>query len=329
MRPPSPDPRRLRPGFVARRALGLPTTTRAEYRPELGPDEMRELAARVRPAFEGAPRAAFILAPTPRSGTNLIEQLLVAHPAVAASPLGLKEAAVLAQAGRLSGFAEALARRHPSAASIRAEEWLGLALAGALHRVAAETPRARLVVFKDPDLRGAWRLPAVLPGAAPLIVLRDGRRTLDSHLRSWPSRGLGRWLGRGFADRCLEWALGAEAALDLAAQAPQAMTLRFETAARDPAGTARRLWAALGLPADEAAARRTAEIPVLGSSTHSKEAGRVDWRPRARTSDFDPAGREVVWSERRERIFLRLAGQAQARVDLEAPLKAPPAAEAA
>ncbi len=329
MLPFPPDPRWREPGFLARRALRLPTVSAAAHAARLTPERLAEIGARVAQASAGAPRATFILAPTPRSGTNLVEQLLAAHPATAASPLGLREAAVLAEGGRLAAFAGALARRHPSGASICAEEWLGLALAGALHRTGREAPHARLVVFKDPDLRGAWRLPAVLPGAVPVIVLRDGPRTLDSHVRSWPSRGFGRWLGRSFADRCLEWALGAEAALDLAARADGAVVVRFEAAARDPAGTARRLWAALGLPPDEAAARRAAEIPVLGSSTHSKGAEGVDWLPRARSADFDPAGREVVWSRRMEGAFARIAGPAQARMDREAPVAPPPAVEAA
>jgi hypothetical protein len=59
----------------------------------------------------------------------------------------------------------------------------------------------------------------------------------------------------------------------------------------------------------------------LGSSTHSRDAGAVDWRPRPPRPDFDPANRPLDWPVRRERIFRRIAGAAQARLDREAPLR--------
>jgi protein-tyrosine sulfotransferase len=330
VKPRSPDARWRDPRFVLRRVLRLPAQEPGDFAPPEDPARLDRIAARAAAARRGARlRCAFLLGPMPRSGTNFVEALIAAHPAVAASPLGLREAAVLAEAPRLAPFARALARRHVSAAGVEPEEWLAYALAGALARVEAERPGARLALFKDPRARGLPRLRAILPDAVPVIVLRDGRRTLDSHLRTWPARGLGRWLGRSFADRCAEWALGAQAALDLAAADPRAVVVRHEAAAADPRGTAARLWSALGLPPALQALEGVAGLPVMGSSTHSRGADGVDWRPRAAAPDFDPAGRPLDWPARRERAFRRIAGETQARLDREASLDAPAGAAAA
>lgn len=313
MRPPSPDARWEAPGFWLRRLAGLPDRAEA---PQPAPEALDRAAARVARARRGSRlRCAFLLAPLPRSGTNFAEALIAAHPATATSPLGLREAAFLAEAPRLAPFAAALARRHESAAAIGAEEWLGYALAGALARTADERPEARLALFKDPRARGLERLRAALPDAVPVIVLRDGRRTLDSHLRTWPPR----LLGRSWADRCAEWARGVQAALDLARRDRRAIVVRYEAAAADPPAAAAGLWRGLGLP--PAPAEGLGELPVLGSSIHSRGTEGVDWRPRARPADFDPAGRRVDWPAWRERVFLAVAGEAQARLDREAPAK--------
>ncbi|MGM0584521.1 MAG: sulfotransferase [Pseudomonadota bacterium] len=329
MTPRSPDARWASPGFVLRRLLRRPAQEPAAFAPALDPGRLARARAHAAAARQGARlRCAFLLGPMPRSGTNFVEGLVAAHPQVAASPLGLREAAVLAEAPRLAPFAAALARRHPSAA-LEPEAWLGYALAGVLARLEAERPEAALALFKDPHARGLARLPAILPDAIPIVVLRDGRRTLDSHLRTWPPRGAARWLGRSFADRCAEWALANQAALDFAAAEPRAVVVRYEAAAADPQGAAARLAAALGLPPSAAQGEAVARLPVLGSSTHSRTAQGVDWAPRPAAPDFDPAARPLDWPAARERVFRRIAGEAQARLDREAPVRSPHAPRAA
>ena len=319
---PSPDARWASPGFVLRRLAGRPTVRAEDYAPAPDPERLAGIGARVaRARGPGAPAVALLVAPTPRSGTNLVEALIAAHPRAATAPGGMREVPALVEAPRLAGFASAMGRRHPSA-GLDPEEWLGLALAGLLARAAAERPEAGLILLKDPHVRRLDLRRAVLPGARLVVVLRDGRRTVDSAVRSWraPGGALGRLVGRSFADHCRDWALATAAALEAARGDPSAVVVRFEDAARDPAGTARRLWKALGLgPAPAEALARAAAAPVLGSSTHSREGGAVDWAPRARSADFDPAGRALDWPARWERIFAREAGAAQARLEAEAP----------
>ncbi|MFO7854402.1 MAG: sulfotransferase [Paracoccaceae bacterium] len=322
---PSSDSRWASPGFVLARFLRLPTADPRWYRASLDARGLAQVARGAAAARRGASsrpptQCAVLVGPTPRSGTNFVEALIAAHPLVAAAPLGLRELPVLPEAHRLNGFAQALASRHPSNAALGPADWLALALAGLLQRAAAEAPGAEIVLLKDPHTRRLDLLRAVLPDATPVIVLRDGMRTIDSAVATWPARGLSRWLGRSFADHCRDWALATEAALDFARNVPEALVLRYEDAASAPSAMAVRLWTALGLEVDAEAERAAAVLPILGSSTHSRGSAGVDWTPRERPEGFDPAARHVRWSARRRRIFLREAGAVQARLDRERPV---------
>jgi len=321
----SPDSRWASPGFFLARVLGRPTVDPRWYRASIDAHAIAEVARGAAAARRGASsrpptRCAILLGPTPRSGTNFVEALIAAHPLVAAAPLGLRELPVLSEAHRLKDFSQALAVRHASNAILGPADWLALALAGLLQRATAETPGAEIVLLKDPHTRRLDLLRAVLPDATPVVVLRDGTRTIDSAVATWPARGLSRWLGRSFADHCRDWALATEAALDFARNVPEALVLRYEDAAAAPSAMAVRLWIALGLEVDAEAERAAAVVPVLGSSTHSRGSTGVDWTPRERPEGFDPAARQVRWSERRRRIFLREAGAVQARLDEEHPV---------
>lgn len=322
MRRLSPDEAWADPRFALRRLLRRVTIDPRRFGPALPPGAAAALARRVRPAQEAAltaggrdapARCILLLAPTPRSGTNFVESLIAAHRGVRAAPCGLRELPLLAEADRIRPLERALGRRHRENETLIAPyETLAHLATGLLARAAAEAPEARALLLKDPHARRLDLAEAVFPGAFTVMVLRDGRRAVDSMARTWPPR----FPGRTFADMCAEWALATEAALDwLEAGGAGRHALRYEDAAADPAGTAMSLWTRLGLPPDPAARLALGTLPVLGSSTHSVGAEGVDWRPRPQTPDFDPAGRSLDWSPGRERAFARHAGATQARLD--------------
>ena len=307
----SPDAEWRDPRFALRRLLRRPTAPLGAYAPPaLSPAEraaLREAALRAR--TPGGPEICVILGVMPRSGTNYLERLLCAHPGCEASGAP-REWPALACADAIRPFEAALARRHASNDG-PPYLWLAYALAGQLNALRAAS-RAEAIVLKDPHVRHLGLLDAVMPREKAVLVLRDGRRVIDSTLRTWPPRRL----GRTFEDLCLEWAAAATAALDHAERAsPEAVRLlRYEDAAADPAGVARGLLEWLGLDPCGLPAGLVEETPVLGSSTHSRDAsGAVGWAPVERPEGFDPARRPVEWPRRRERVFARICGPAQAR----------------
>ncbi len=313
-----PDRRWRSPLFALRRLLRMTTIEAGDYGLSVDPaviDAVAERARRARPAIGRG--AALLLGPTPRSGTNYVEAIISAHPHVTTAPCGVREAPFLAAAESIRPFEREFGRRHAETRrGIAPYEWLGYAASGFLARAAAEAGPSQLVLLKDPHALRLDLAEAIFPDAKRLIVLRDGRRTVDSCIRTWKLRRL----GRTFSDVCLEWALATNAALDhLARSDGAAMAIRYEDAVAAPAAVARAAQAFLGL--DPALARLSdlRATPVMGSSTHSQAKWGVDWSPRTPAEDFDPAGRAVDWPKRWERVFLRICGRTAARLEAEAP----------
>ena len=307
----SPDARWRDPRFALRRLLRRPTARLAAYAPPAlsGADRAALRDAAIRARTPGGPEVCLILGVMPRSGTNYVERLLTAHPD-AEAPETPRELPALACADAIRPFEAALARHHPTNDG-PPYLWLAYALAGQVNALRAGSG-AGAIVLKDPHVRHLGLLDALMPRERAVLVLRDGRRLIDSTLRTWPPRRL----GRTFEDLCLEWAAATTAALDHAESAsPDALRLlRYEEAAADPLGCARGLCAWLGLDPDRLPAAAVEGAPVLGSSTHSRDAsGAVGWSPVERPEGFDPAGRAVEWPGWRERIFARVCGPVQRR----------------
>jgi protein-tyrosine sulfotransferase len=313
-----PDRRWRSPGFALRRLLRLTTTDPGGYGLSVDPEIVIAIAERARASRPALGRgAALLLGPTPRSGTNYVEAIVSAHPHVATAPCGVREAPFLAAAETIRPFEQEFGRRHAETSrGLVPYEWLGYAASGFLARAAAEAGPERLILLKDPHALRLDLAEAIFPDAKRLIVLRDGRRTVDSCVRTWALRRL----GRTFADICLEWALATNAALDhVARSGGAAMAIRYEDAVAAPASVARAAQGFLGLDPGLARLTDLHATPVMGSSTHSRGEGAVDWAPRAPAADFDPAGRAVDWPKKWERTFARICGPAAARLAAEAP----------
>src|SRR5690606_11260515 len=133
---------------------------------------------------------------------------------------------------------------------------------------------ARLILFKVPHTRYLSYFPALFPDDKCIILLRDGKRTIQSTIATWPLKPF----GKSFADICLEWTYATDTALDYWMGADKTKTLidRYEDVMNAPHERVRHMLEFLGLdvaryPFDEIAA-----LPVLGSSEVSKkEAGAV------------------------------------------------------
>jgi hypothetical protein len=250
----------------------------------------------------------------PRSGTNFLERLLLTHPDTEGAPGGLRELPILGAAPAMEGVRAALARLYgPNADLFARHEWLAYAMGGYLNAVrAGADPATHTMLIKDPRVRNLWLFDAVTPeDTRAAIVLRDGRYLIDSTIRTWPLRPL----GRTFEDVCLEWDAATRAALDYAAEAPgdRVRTIRYEDLVADAPATMAGICDWLGLDPARLDPAQLTDAPVLGSSTHSREGGRVGWTPVKKDGAFDPTGRALDWSVAQRATFARICGATQER----------------
>jgi hypothetical protein len=249
----------------------------------------------------------FVAGIYPRSGTNHLVDLLCAHPDCA-SPAPIWEDYLLAHAGHLEAYAEAVSRHwNPSWGAGDADRRALLsALGGGIAEFLRSRAKAPRVVTKTPSVAGLAHFAALFPDAHLLVLVRDGRAVVESGVRSFG------W----FRDGAIHgWARAARdlLAFEANARVPGLRYLRvhYEELVGQPEATLRGLMDFLGLDAARYDFARAASLPVRGSSTEGRSAGgRVRWRGVERTADFAPIERFRHWSRAQHARFEWIAGDA-------------------
>lgn len=307
-------------GFVGKRLLRLPSTERSAFFDPWFTEEnarhLRSVAQSVRgipsdaPAAASLPRIVFLHGVMPRSGTNYLQSLLELHPDVVVNPYGIRELPFLntVEDARLyeGRFLRLYRRNRESFGDL---ETFCYMVSGFLRRIEAGFPAGKTVVIKSPHTRMMRYFPYLFPAERCLIVLRDGRRAVQSTIDTWPLR----FLGRTFADVCREWSFGTEAALEAQSRmsTDACRLVRFEDAVAAPDGTARDLMRFLELDEGRYPFERIGDLPILGSSRASRRNGEVSWTPVAKPEGFDPSKHPIDWSRKRRTLFDAVAGDMQ------------------
>ena len=318
-------------GFVGKRLLRLPSTERSSFfDPWFGEENARHLRA-VAQSVRGlpqdaaaatagdatgaagprrAPRIVFLQGVMPRSGTNYLQSLLELHPDVVVNPYGIRELPFLNTVEDARAYEGRFLRLYQrNRESFRDLETFCYMVSGFLRRIEAEFPADKTVVIKSPHTRMMRYFPYLFPAERCLIVLRDGKRAVQSTIDTWPLR----FLGRTFADVCREWSFGTEAALEAQSRmsADACRLVRFEDAVAAPDGTVRDLMRFLELEEGRYPFERIGDLPILGSSRASRSNGEVSWTPVEKPKGFDPSKRPIEWSRKRRTVFDAVAGDMQ------------------
>ena len=261
----------------------------------------------------GAP--IMILGIRPRSGTNYLCDIINQHPDVA-RPTPIDEDYFLAHADKLESFAQGLgshwnnlSRPVPPSAQEDVLAALGVGLLGWLTVLS----QGKRVLTKSP-LPGRMDLfPKLFPSAKLLIIVRDGRSVVESHMRSWPQDG--RFGPELFSGLIKEWVKAAETIQRFREQHAVTdhsyMLVRYEDLVREPIERVTAIIEFLELDAGLYDFGALSSLPVRGSSSFGRAPGHaIDWKPIKRTADFDPIMRWDSWTADQHRTFNQLAGRA-------------------
>jgi protein-tyrosine sulfotransferase len=308
----SKNPNWIRVGDIVpmlRRVLGLRYLTLDNFLPPVGDEadaaRIRGLALRARGA---GPAPFLIFGVMPRSGTNYVRDILAAHPDVWADPGRLYEFPLLhAARGAAAQMDELIAYFPPNAEVVGRYDGLAMLAGGWLRELQSEAGD-RHILLKSPHVQNLTLAPLIFPGAKILLCMRDGRDVIDSTLRTFSRRTISR---KTFSQLAWEWRHAAEAiqAFDKGGRfwTPDMLVVRYEDLVTDHGPTLDRMLDHLGLDPSGFDRRRSAELPVRGSSRSSLvDAAR--WQPQSRTDDFKPIGRWTSWSAGRKARFERIAG---------------------
>ncbi len=212
----------------------------------------------------------FILAPTRRSGTNFLANALRVTGICEFPSLEVlaKEDYLVAHIELLAAYADRAmqdwkrAERNSTILMSRRRQLLEELGQGIVRMIGASGDDAgRRVMLKTPSSRGLELLPDVFPQAQVLLLVRDGRDSTESAMRS------------GFAPNYTaafsEWASGAQRILDFTRQrglewGESWKLVRFEDLVTQPAETLQTIASFLGADASSLDADKLRSLPVYG-----------------------------------------------------------------
>lgn len=245
----------------------------------------------------------FVLGATPRSGTNLLWDLLRLHPDCAAAREPIWEDALLVHADLLETYADRTADAWHDAGGRRGElrrELLASIGSGMTSFLTADPDRRLLT--KTPHVHGLEGFFDLFPDASLALLVRDGRAVAQSAADT-------------FGGTVEGWARMWAEAVDVVLRFDEAhrdarlpyTIVRYEDLLDDREGRLRELFGVVGLESSRYDFEAAARLPVRGSSALRRD-GRVTWEPVRPGAAFDPKDRFASWAPRTHRRFEWIAG---------------------
>lgn len=258
--------------------------------------------------IEPSDNPIFILGILPRSGTNLLFNLLHLHPDCGV-PEPIWEDYFLEPSHLLLQYTRAVygwweSAVPPWGVDRSLESLLCQHLGQGLISFLKSQIRERRLLTKTPCVSGLENFFKFFPDAYLLILVRDGRDLVESAARSFG------W------DRDATTRMWADAARTILSfdqtnreRGLRYLIVRYEDLYLNLDSELRKILAFLDLDAETYDFDKARNLLVRGSSTLGATGDWVHWRPVARTSAFNPIGRWKGWSRRMHERFNWIAGQ--------------------
>lgn len=240
----------------------------------------------------------FVLGMTPRSGTNLLWDLLRLHPDCAIAREPIWEDNLLVRADLLDAYAERTAASWHDAGAERDDlrRELLTTLGEGLCEFLSTRPDRRLLT-KTPHVHHLDRFFSLFPRAYLLVLVRDGRAVVQSSVDTF---------GGTLEGWARHWAQAADSVLrfdrEHAGQRLRYRIVRYEDLVTDRKSQLRELLRFLDLDGEVYDFEAAADLPVRGSSALGRGGG-VAWDPVVPGPGFDPTARFSGWGSRRHRRF--------------------------
>ncbi len=174
------------------------------------------------------------------------------------------------------------------------------------------------LLLRTPDAGGLEFFFHLFPAGHIVCIVRDGRDTVDSFLRSFS----GDWAFRKFCKRWasrIDYVYDLKETLDQRGLGERLILVSYEEINIDPEEPVKNLLESLHLSNEKYQWDKLSKIPVLGSSTQYKDkSGQGDfWKPGEKVDASKFSQKWLNWSPRKKRIFKSLAGAQLIRAGYE------------
>lgn len=256
----------------------------------------------------------FVLGTKGRSGTGYLSELLRLHPRCARPDYPLdREDWLLKEASLLSRYVSSISNRihrarfEPRDVTGLDDRLLGGLGRGLLDAFVENAGNASHLVLKSPSLSNLDIGTRMFPRATFIVIIRNGRDSVESSLRSWPTERDGTPVP--MATYARHWVAGVRRLVDAMETLPgRFMSLRYEDLLAEPERRLRQLFAFSGLAADDYPFADARELSLYGSSTHVGTDGQLTFRPLDKPAGFEPMQRAAAWTDAQHREFNAIAG---------------------
>lgn len=249
----------------------------------------------------------FLLAPMNRSGTKFLKSVLLAHPDISQG-FSLEDYS-LAYSDKLLDYAASMSKHWGRGQAEKIEHHgrlvreLGPFLTTFFSAGAGQTRYLLLTTPRPWGIRNVFQL---FPESRVLVLVRDGRDTVESAIRSFKGGDFRFWVR--------EWERGGREILAFSREngttrGERWEAVAFEELASNPGAVGRRVCRFLGLDDQGVDWSEVAKGPVRGSSEHGGPGHDV-----GKVASFNPVGRASRWSPLRRLQFNYLAGQTMAEL---------------
>lgn len=261
-------------------------------------------------------KAAYIVSPTQRSGTNFLSHMLDRHP-----ELEFPSGADLPDEQCLYTYSEHLKQYAYKTVSTwskwidggepvlqeHARALVGAMGNGVLQYFAGFTKPGSTLLFKTPDAGHIDNFFHLFPQCKVVILYRDGRDTIESFSKSWGGKG-------AFRKMCERWSKRVDTIFEFVAMAERAgysdriITTRYDYLNDNAREELPKILKFLNVDVDKYPWDQIDEIPVLGSSSYKGDQGEVHWKPIEKDEKFKPTQKWLSWDKSKKDTFKKAAG---------------------
>ncbi len=268
-------------------------------------------------SFEKKTRAVYIVSPTQRSGTNFLSHIMNMHP-----KLIFPSKEKFPDEHCLFTYIEDLKKyvyktsatwskwtngdQNPS--SDQAKKLMSYIGDGILNYFSEDLCEDELLLLKTPDAGNFMDFFHLFPSTKVVLLIRDGRDTVESFLKSWGgSASFGKMTNR-WKDRMIQ----IEKLIERAKEAgidQNIYCLKYDNLNSNTEEELSKIFDFLDLDASIFPWDKLKQTPVLGSSSYRGGEKDVHWKPIAKTNDFKPSGKWMEWGERKKSRFKKIAGK--------------------
>lgn len=270
-------------------------------------------------------RSAYIVAPSQRSGTNFLNNMLNMHPDIV-FPWGpdlpgeqglftytdyLKEYAyktVSIWNKWVEGGEEALNKHAKGMVQSMGE--------GIINYFGQYAAPGQTLLFKTPDTGHLDNFFHAFPHTKVIILVRDGRDTVESFLKSWGGRF-------AFKKICIRWSQRVDLIWDFMEKVKRSgfedmvHLVRYDHLNDNTAEELKKILKFMEIDDSRYPWEELNQLPVVGSSSLKNKEKEVHWKPVKKSRQIKLKQKWLHWNKYKKEVFKRIAGDNLVKLGFE------------